>query len=58
VNSGFQTLVKTRVRSGQKKWLKIVILTILSPVRLPFRHTGFGWKTLVVNSGKGKRELL
>ena len=27
-------------------------------MRLPFRHTGFGWKTLIVNSGKGKRELL
>jgi anti-anti-sigma regulatory factor len=40
VNFGLQTLVKTRVRSGQKKWPEIVILTILSPVRLPFRHTG------------------
>jgi hypothetical protein len=29
------------VRSGQKKWPEIVILTILSPVRLPFRHTGY-----------------
>jgi len=28
------------VISVQKKWSEIVILTILSPVRLPFRHTG------------------
>jgi hypothetical protein len=31
---------------------EMAIFQILSPVRLPFRHTGGFLKTLVVNSGK------
>src|SRR5271169_195753 len=31
---------------------------ILSPVRLPFRHTGCAWQTLIVNSSQVKLELL
>ena len=30
---------------------------ILSPVRLPFRHTGFHGKTLIAKCPKRKREL-
>jgi hypothetical protein len=29
------------VRRSRKKWPESAILKILSPVRLPFRHTGY-----------------
>ena len=32
-------------------------IAILSPVRLPFRHTGFYGKTLIAKGPKRKREL-
>jgi hypothetical protein len=37
---GLQIKAETRVRRSREKWSEIAILKILSPVRLPFRHTG------------------
>jgi hypothetical protein len=45
------------VRRSREKRSESAILKILSPVRLPFRHTGVQWKTLIAKGPKRKREL-
>ena len=42
---------------SRKKPQETAIFQILSPVRLPFRHTGCDGKTLVVKRHKRKREI-